>query len=685
MSAGVLAGVALLFAASVIVPSSAGGGTPARPAALEVNLVRQPMAVPAGTGIWFSWVTSDARADASQRGYQLRVAATPAALAPGRGALWDSGPVTSADPDASYTGPALSDGTRYWWTVRTTDAQGRPGRWAAPAQFGTALGAAWDVLPVWARNPPGRPGSGWAFLRGELAVRADPVLAATVYATGGSTEPTRQYTFRLSLNGTVLGVGPVRPPDPVTDTEYSAWDVTSALRAGTDTFGALAYTTAQPDFQLELVVQYQDGTRQVWGTGPNWKGLDGGAAYPGAGSISPRYYTAPVENLDAGRYPFGFDTSGYQASAAAGWTPAVLRPDIAGLTPDPAANVTLTAHRPVKITSLGAGSYLLDFGVTQVGGLRLTLDGTAGQQVRIRSGEVLAGPRAVQYKLSTGDVQDDTWTLRAGRQALQYWGYRVFRYAQVSGVRQPLTAANADALAVTYPGQPDRSAVTTSSAPLDQVWQFSKNTVEALNLSLYLDSPTRERSGAYEGDDYVHQQAQAAVDGDSALAGYSLQYALTGMALGGDANPIIEFEELAPVAALAQWQQSGDPATATSLYPELQQMLPASYLGADGLVSMPPNPFGGARPVSGEPEQLVDWPAGERDGFVFSRENTVVNAFAYAAYSAMAPIAAAAGDPGGAHQDAGVAARIGAAMRSELYDPATGAFRDGVGVAHEAV
>ena len=77
-------------------------------------------------------------------------------------------------------------------------------------------------------------------------------------------------------------------------------------------------TTARPDFQLELVVQYQDGRRQVWGSGPTWKGLDGGSAYPPAGSVSPGYYTAPVENLDAERYPSGFDTSAYRPAQQVG-------------------------------------------------------------------------------------------------------------------------------------------------------------------------------------------------------------------------------------------------------------------------------------------------------------------------------------------------------------------------------
>ena len=678
--------LAVALCCVLVTAPQAGGGSPDQPGQLEVNLLSEPMAVTAGQGVWFSWVTRDARQGETQGGYQLRVAASRSALTSGK-AVWDTGTVTSASPGAAYAGPGLSDGTRYWWTVRTRDAQGRVSQWAAPAQFGTALGAAWDAAPVWARHPPGRGSSGWAFLRGSIRVYRKPVLAATVYATGTSTEPARQYVFRLSLNGTVLGVGPVRPPDPATETEYSAWDVTSALRTGANTFGALAYSDSHPSFQLELIVQYKDGTRQVWGTGPNWRGLDGGAAYPAAGSVSPQYYAAPVEDLDAQRYPFGFDTPGYQPAAAAGWTAAVSRPAIAGLTPDPAANMLLTAHKPVKVTALGPGRYLLDFGVTQVGGLRLTLDGTAGERVRILSGEVLSRPGSVRYKLSAGDTYADTWTLRGGQQTLQYWGYRVFRYAEVSGAPQPLTAANAGALALVYPGQPDASAVTTSSAPLNEVWQFTKNTVEALNLSPYEDSPTRERSSAYGGDEYIHQQAQAMADGDSALAQYSLRYVLAYMALGLSTSPplIAEFEELAPVAALAQWWQTGDPATATSLYPQLEEMLPARYLSADGLVDMPVSPFHGAHLVPGVPEQLADWPAGERDGFVFSRQNTVVNAFAYAAYAAMAQIAAVAGDHAGARQDAATAARIRAAVQARLYDPKTGAFRDGAGVAHEAV
>jgi len=106
----------------------------------------------------------------------------------------------------------------------------------------------------------------------------------------------------------------------------------------------------------------------------------------------------------------------------------------------------------------------------------------------------------------------------------------------------------------------------------------------------------------------------------------------------------------------------------SALYPALRRMLPTRYLAPDGLVDLPPDPLLEGRPVTGVPE-LVDWPSSERDGFVFSRQNTVVNALAYAAYAAMAQIALVAGDQAGARGDAAAAARIRSAMRARLYDP----------------
>jgi alpha-L-rhamnosidase len=704
MVVAVISGVAVVASAQT---------APQAPGNLKVNLMVNPMAVPLA-GVRFSWVTQDSRAGESQQGYEVRVASSLSAVASGS-AKWDSGEVRSSAPYGSYAGPAFAGASRYWWTVRTFDREGHPGPWATPAQFGSAL-PSWSAHAIWSKPVNGK-NSGWAFLRGTLKVASKPVRAATVYASAASTAPAHQWVFRLSVNGRVLGVGPVPSPSQPTTAEYSSWDVSSLLASGaTVTFGALAFTQLDQQFVLQVVIQYTDGSRTNWGTGSAWQALDGGSAYPSAGSVGTNYYYAPVENLNATKYPFGFDTPRFNAS---GWTAPVVKAQLGGLTPLPTANVTLAQHYARSAMMISVGHYLIDFGTTQVGGMRLYFtNGKAGQKVTIRYGEVLASPTSVKYQLSTGNVYQDVYTLRAGTQNLMIWGLRTFRYAEVIGSPQDMTVNPEKTVvdtALVYPDQPSRSAVMTSGALLNQLWNFTRQSIEALNIYLYLD-PARERTANDEGDSYIHQQSQAVIGDDSAEARYSTLVALEFMA--GEPESITEYRELAPVAALANWWQTGDASALPGLYPSLQKMLPP--VGADGLVDLPitslarddavfgqpgqpppdiPQDSGigaghgnGALPppapdgkVPGYPTTLVDWPPNERDGFVFMRENTVVSAFAYAAYNAMAQIAAAIGKASDKSAYTAAATALRGAIGSRLYDPATGAFYDGVGTTHEAI
>ncbi|HUN38353.1 MAG TPA: hypothetical protein VMU95_40705, partial [Trebonia sp.] len=381
---------AMVAAVAVIATvSSASASTPESPTQLQVNLMSAPMAVPT-SGLFLSWVPRDSRAGESQGGYEVRVATTAAGATSGT-ATWDSGHVSSSTPSVSWSGKGLTGYNRYWWTVRTWDAQGHAGPWATPAQFETALGTTWNTRPIWSAPVSGK-NSGWAFMRGTVSVANKPVIAATVYATGQATSAAKQYVFRLSVNGHVLGDGP--PPSQGSATPYSAWDVTGYVKQNSkDTFGALAYTAKSQDFDLELVIEYKGGARSAWGTGSSWQAIDGGSVYPSAGSIGTSYYAAPVENLNAEKYPYGFDTPSFNAK---GWKAPVVKGALSGLTPASVPNPTLVEHHPVKVTRLsGTGNYLLDFGTTQVGGLLFDLTGTNGRKMTVEYGEVLASPTSV--------------------------------------------------------------------------------------------------------------------------------------------------------------------------------------------------------------------------------------------------------------------------------------------------
>ena len=538
-------------------------------------------------------------------------------------------------------------------------------------------------------------------MRGTIGIAKKTVVSATAYATGLSTGPTHQYVFRLSVNGRILGDGPALPtPNAV---QYQAWDVTQYLRTGTkDVFGALAYTTSDQRFELEVVVEYSDGTRTVWGTGSGWQALDGGSVYPAAGSVGTAYYTLPVEDLNAERYPFGFDTIGFSPK---GWSAPVVKAAISGLTPLPTANMVLSQHHPVKVTQLAGATknYLIDFGTTQTGGMLLNLTGKAGQKVIIRYGEMLASPTSVQSHLSAGNVQQDVYTLKAGAQTLQSWGYRTFRYVEILSTPQTMSAASTVDDDFIYPDQPSLSSMTTSNSSLNEVWAFTKNSIDDLNLDPYVD-PARER-GVYEGDNYIHQLSQAAVSGDTAEGLYSLQDGLDDMAVRPPQDSLTEYELLAPVAALDSWYQSGDYQALGGMYTDLKDML--QPVGSDGLVTLPVSslihndaefagpdaqvgqpsldlPESTETPASvrpaGVPTTLIDWPPTERDSFVFTGnvKDTVVSAFAYAAYNAMAQIAAQLGHTSDAATDSSLASALKSAIQADMFDSTTGAFYDGL-------
>jgi alpha-L-rhamnosidase len=302
------------------------------------------------------------------------------------------------------------------------------------------------------------PGDNWAFLRKTFTLPDKPILNATLYASARSTEPAHQYVFRLGLNGRFVGVGPTRAIRDATTSMYNAYDVTDLLKAGENAIGALAYTTADKRFIAQLKITYADGSKDVVASDGSWKALGGETAMPPGASIGTSAYAAPAENIDARRYPFGYDTPGFDDR---GWDAATTKAAMPGLTGTPQANLVRVLRRPVNVVKTGDKHYFLDFGRTVVGGLQLRFDAAGGEQAEIRLGETQAD-NVARYQMTTGNTYRDTWTLKPGEQTLSLWGYRVFRYAEVIGA----DPADIQAASLVYPYDANASSCTrTATGP----------------------------------------------------------------------------------------------------------------------------------------------------------------------------------------------------------------------------
>ncbi|THI95796.1 hypothetical protein E7Z54_18220, partial [Nocardioides sp.] len=506
----------------------------------------------------------------------------------------------------------------------------------------------------------------WTFLRGEFQTAADKEVAwATVFATGSSPEPGRQYVYKLWMNGELVGLGPTRSIS--TETRYDGFDVTDLVHeGGANALGALAWTTSDKRFQAQLVIEYVDGSRQSFGTGEQWTALPGAAAFPSAGSIGTGYFTAPKENLQAAAYPFGFDEPGFDAT---GWRPAAAKAAYTNLVATPTDKVAQRLEQPVQVVEKAAGHYFVDYGRSWVGGVSLDLEGTAGQVVDLRFGEELSGPQTVRYAMRTGNQYQDRWTLKDGPQHLETWGMRVFRYLEVIGAPPGLGPADFPALAQVYPFDVDGAEFRSSDAALNQVWQLSKNTVEATNHNLYVDSWTRERE-PYEADSYLQMMANFLTSSDPTLGNYSIDYLLTRRTWP------TEWPLYTILAMHDSFQQTGDIAQLERSYDQLVQKLPDEWVEAEtGLIR---KDFRSNGCNSQTDCDIVDWPGSERDGYVFRPYNTVINALSYRSFMDMAAIATALGKNADAASYSATAERLRTAMNQWLWDDAKGAYRDGL-------
>jgi alpha-L-rhamnosidase len=513
----------------------------------------------------------------------------------------------------------------------------------------------------------------WSLMRDQVRLDPDKQVAwASLFATGSSPEPARQFVYKAYVDGTFVGLGPTLSLGD--EVRYDGFDVTQLVASGGEhTLSAIAYTQKDQRFLGELVVRYTDGTTDTFGTGDSWTAMPGGSVWPAAGSIGTSYYSAPQEDLDERAYPQGFRTNGFDDSA---WDAATVKADFTDLQPTPTAEVGEQLHAPVKVVDKGNGDYFVDFGRTWVGGARLQLQGTAGDQVTLRFGEETAGDDTVKYRMRTGNTYEDVVTLRDGPQTVETWGMRVFRYAEIIGSPEPVTADNLRALALVYPFDEHGATLTSSDEDLVTVWQLSKNTIEALNQNLYMDSWTRERTD-YEADAYLQQLADGYLSADPTLAEYSNAY------FRNHRTWPTEWPLYVVTAAYDDWQHTGSTGHLSSMYDTLKADLPDEWFSAaTGTVDKDYRSNGCSSQTDCD---IVDWPTSERDGFVFTPQNTVINALSFRTYRDMAEIADVLGHPDDAANFAAKADAIRASLNERFYDPATGAYVDGLTAASTPV
>jgi hypothetical protein len=169
----------------------------------------------------------------------------------------------------------------------------------------------------------------------------------------------------------------------------------------------------------------------------------------------------------------------------------------------------------------------------------------------------------------------------------------------------------------------------------------------------------------------LNQLSHYTTDDDVKMAARSFDWLMENGTWPSEWSPHMVF------MAYAEWMYSGDNDWMKHRYESLKAKTLLHRSGNDGLVR--------SFELDQKRHDIVDWPQKERDEFVFTEINTVVNAFHIQAMQQMAVMARAIGKSGDA--DA-FDARVKLARESfqeTLFDESAGIYRDGVGTDHSSI
>lgn len=442
----------------LIAAGTSCAGKPSSASVVDLRCENRERLLGADTkGPAFSWRVVSPERNQVQAANQIQVGRSAESLETGRTALWDSGKrASSRSPFVRYEGTELESGAGYYWRVRVWDGRGRPTAWSATSFFVTGLaktadwsGARWiayEELPDSRKLVPGVHGAGDNL--GELAKQRpvvplfrkefearDGIVRALIFVSGLG-------HYELSVNGRRVGGGFLSPgwTDYRKSCLYNSYDVTSLVSRGRNAVGLIAgngffnidreryrklvIAYGMPMAILKMQIDYASGARETIVSGPDWKTAPSPVTY--SSIYGGEDYDARLEQPGWDGPSFG--DSSWKAAISVSGPGGRLNPEI----DYPLQVMEEIAVR--KIAQPKPGICVYDFGQNASGIIRLRLEGSPGQSVRISPGELLGKDGLVNQRAS-GEPYYWTYTLKG--EGEETWSprftYYGFRYAQIEG------------------------------------------------------------------------------------------------------------------------------------------------------------------------------------------------------------------------------------------------------------
>ena len=452
----------------------------------------------------FSWIIESELQNTRQEAWQIQVAAHPQSLEAGD-LVWDSDMVGSGNSVYnSWGGPVLEPGRRYYWRVRIRDNHGNLSPWSEAAfwEMGLLNAGEWEAL--WIEPYPDEDpavSQPAPMLRSEFEV-SDGILSARAYVTAHG-------LYEMHINGRRVGQELFTPGWTSYNNrlQYQTYDITRLLQQGENAVGVYLgdgwfrgyigwgdqrnYYGEKLALLAQLVVTYEDGRKEIFGTGADWKSTTGPILR--SDIYNGEYYDARLEKR-------GWTSPGYDDS---NWTGVIIADHgkeklIAQQAPPV---LKIQELKPVEIFTTPEGDKVVDMGQNMIGWIRLRVQGPAGTRVTLRHAEVLDRDGNFYTENLRSADQTNTYILKGD--GIELWEPRFtfqgFRYVAVEGFPGNLSPDNLTGVVIHSEMEP--TGHFQSSYPLvnqlqhNIVWGQKGNFVDVPT-----DCPQRDERMGWTGD-----------------------------------------------------------------------------------------------------------------------------------------------------------------------------------------
>ncbi|MCT9869046.1 glycoside hydrolase family 78 protein [Paenarthrobacter aurescens] len=440
---------------------------------------------------------------------------------------------------------------------------------------------------------------------------------------------------------------------------YNAADVTDALQSSnTASLTAVAHwygpgqgrAAGRPGLLAQLTVEYDDGTRDVFGSGPGWMVAEG--PYRQSGYRNDE--GDPIEHFDATAWP---EPHQWSPALSLGTHPV---PDFPFLRPND-AGVARNYASAVEIFTADDGTPVADFGAVIPGRPVVEfLRGEHGRTVMLRAGYNLRADGRVDSGKTPSQNTDMSfpYTQVDGPQRYEAAVHLGFRYLEMPGVE--LADLGAVGATVIHAEHPEEGSFHSSDHTLNRVFTLLRDSALLGVQEQFVDTPTREK-GQFLGDAVNISYATMALFCERQFTAKALRE-FAGSARrywdsphergrynavypnGDGKRDIPDFSLMMPEWVEDYYRLSGDGPLVDELLPHLQDTAEyvLRHIPGDGpTAGLVTDLGGGAGPYL---HGIVDWPAPGRFGYDMDcAARTTVNAQGWSVLDAVSRLCGVAG------------------------------------------